>query len=157
MAAAAIGTRLPLKPWHGLALAGLGLALICYGWYLPYYALRGLKVGLPALLVVIGILASEPLWPRHRAMLWFARLGDASYSIYIVHFFFVTALTTLLQKSPAVREALGPYGYIVLAMAVGLGSGILTHIYVERPLLALVRGWLPKRRPQSALASPAKV
>ena len=157
MAAAAVVARLPLGPWQGLVLAAVGLALIPCTWYTPYYSLRGIAVGLPAFLVVIGVLASEPLWQRNRAMLWFARLGDASYSIYIVHFFFVTALATLVRNSPFVRDALGPYGFIALSMVLGLGSGILAHIYIERPLLALVRGWLPRHRPHSALATPAKV
>lgn len=157
MAAAAIVARLPLRPWHGLVLAGAGLVLIFFAWYWPHDDLRGIKIGLPALLTVIGILVSEPLWQRHAAMTWFARLGDASYSIYIVHFFFVTALTTLLQKVPALREVLGPYGFIALGMALGLGSGLLAHIYIERPLLALVRGWLPRRQPAPAIATAAKV
>lgn len=157
MAAAAIVARLPLGPWRGLLLAAVGLVLIYYAWYNSYYLLRGAAVGLPALLVVIGILASEPLWQRYRAMTWFARLGDASYSIYIIHFFFVTALNTLFQKSPVLRELFGPYGFIVLGMALGLGSGLLAHIYIERPLLTLVRGWLPRRRPEPRIATAAKV
>jgi peptidoglycan/LPS O-acetylase OafA/YrhL len=157
MAAAAIVARLPLRPWHGLVLATFGFVLIFFAWYNTYYSIRGLAVGLPALLVVLGTLVSEPLWQRHRVMTWFARLGDASYSIYIVHFFFVTALTTLFQKSPALRELFGPYGFVVLGLAVGIGAGILTHIYIERPLLVLVRGWLPRRQPQSRITSPAKV
>jgi exopolysaccharide production protein ExoZ len=157
MVAAAIVARLPPRPWQGLALAAIGFVLIYYAWYNAPYALRGVAVGLPSLLVVIGILASEPLWRDHPAMTWFARLGDASYSIYIVHLFFVTALTTLLQKVPALRDFIGPYGFIALAMVVGLGSGFLGHVYVERPLLTLVRGWLPHRRPAPRMATAAKV
>ncbi len=157
MASAAIVRRLSLRPAWGLLLAATGLIGIFFLWYAPPEWPRGVRVGLPALLTVVGILTSEPLWQRHGLLLQFARLGDASYSIYIVHFFFVTALLTLFQKSEAVRDSFGPYGFVALAMIVGLGSGILTHIFIEKPLLRLVRSLLPKRRPRPALAAPAKV
>ena len=76
----------------------------------------------------------------------FARLGDASYAIYIVHFFFVTAIGTLFQKSDVLRNAVGPYGYVAFSVAVGIGAGILAHIFIEKPLLRLVRSWLPDTR-----------
>ena len=162
MAVAATVGALRLKPWHGLVLSTVGLILIAIMWYLPLgqgslLSARGIKIGVPALLTVTGILVSEPLWQHHRAMTWFARLGDASYSIYIIHLFLVTALTTLFHENPALREVFGPYGFIVLAMVVGLGAGFLAHIYVERPLLALVRGWLPRRHPAPRVATAAKV
>ncbi|HTJ56488.1 MAG TPA: acyltransferase [Devosiaceae bacterium] len=150
MAAAAVVRRIGLRPWQGLVLALVGLVLIAL--LFPGGMPRGVQVGLPAFLVVVGFLASEPLWQRNKPMQQFARLGDASYSIYLVHFFFVTALATAFQKSPAL-QSLGPLAFVTLAVALGLGAGVLAHIFVERPLLRAVRALLPGRgRKRSAPA-----
>jgi peptidoglycan/LPS O-acetylase OafA/YrhL len=156
MIVAELVRRFPVRPWLGMVLALGGLVLIYFMWEGPFGTARGLNAGLPALLVVFGILASEPIWQRHAGLRWFARLGDASYSIYIVHFFFVTAIAVLFSRSEAVRDGFGPYGYTVVSVAVGIGAGIAVHIFVEKPLLQLVRSWLPRRRHRPEL-SPAKV
>ncbi len=111
--------------------------------------------GLPALLVVFGFLVSEPIWQRHAWLQRVARLGDASYSVYIVHFFFVTAIGTLFQQNQVIHDLFGPYGFIGLSVAAGIGSGLLAHVLIEKPLLRLVRGWLPKRRVAAPDAVPA--
>ncbi|HVX81586.1 MAG TPA: acyltransferase [Devosiaceae bacterium] len=144
MGAAVLAGNPGLKPWQGLVLAGAGLVLIYLIWDFDLAWPRGIKVGLPAFLVVFGTLTSEPIWQRVNPMRQFARLGDASYAIYIVHFFFVTALATLFQKSPLVHDTLGPLGYTGLAVGLGIGAGLLAHILVEKPLLRLVRGWVPR-------------
>lgn len=144
------------RPWQGLAMALTGLVLIYLVWDMKLAWPRGLKIGLPAFLTVFGFLVSEPLWARVRAMRWFARLGDASYAIYLVHFFFVTAIATLFQQNEVVRNAIGPYGYTAISVVVGIGAGILAHIFVERPLLTLVRSWVPKGRTSRLVPAVAK-
>ena len=146
----------PLRPWHGLAIGLAGLVLIYFLFDYPTGAVhwpRGIKVGLPAFLTVFGFLVSEPIWRRYNPLRQFARLGDASYSIYIIHFFFVSAIATWFEKSAAVRDGFGPYGFTTFSVVVGIGSGILAHIYVEKPLLLLVRSWLPRRPPRPAEAA----
>jgi peptidoglycan/LPS O-acetylase OafA/YrhL len=145
-----------MKPWLGLLLAAAGLTLIYFLWTFNLGWPRGIKIGLPAFLTVFGFLVSEPLWQRYNPLRQFARLGDASYSIYIVHFFFVTALATLFKTQPALHDALGPIGYTLLAIALGIGGGILAHLFVEKPLLRLVRGRLPKGRTSRLVPAVAK-
>lgn len=58
-------------------------------------------------------------------------LGDASYSIYLVH------PVTLLLLVPFWPEA-GPTMYFFVAAATGLATGIAYHLLVERPLLRLM-------------------
>lgn len=139
--------RLRLAPWQGLGIAAIGLVLIVLLWDVPGAYPRGVKIGIPASLVVFGFLATEPLWQTHRWLQRLAWLGDASYSIYVVHFFLVTAAATLAGKSAWVHDTLGAYGFIAASIAAGLGSGVLAHLFVEKPLLRLVRSWLPARRP----------
>jgi exopolysaccharide production protein ExoZ len=144
MGAAVLVKEHAFRPWQGLVIAALGMVLIYMLWDFKLDYPRGIKAGLPAFLVVMGFLISEPVWQRVGWMRAIARLGDASYSIYIVHFFFVTAIATLFMKSQWVHDAAGPWGYVVISVAAGLGSGILAHVFIEKPLLRLVRSCLPK-------------
>lgn len=66
-------------------------------------------------------------------------LGDASYSIYLVH------PLTLLVLIPLWPGA-GSTAIFLIAAATGLATGIAYHLVVERPLLAL----MPKRPRSSA-------
>ena len=61
-------------------------------------------------------------------------LGDASYSIYLVHFLALSLLAKLAWASGAAQlpDALS---YLLL-VAGATGSGVLLHLWVERPLLA---------------------
>ena len=156
MAAAVLVREHAFRPWQGLVVAAAGLVLISFLWDSKLDWPRGIKIGLPAFLTVMGFLISEPIWQRYNPMQQFARLGDASYSIYIVHFFFISAIATLFQKSQWTRDTFGPYGFTALMVVVGLGSGVLAHLYIEKPLLRIVRGWLPRRQPRTGLAA-AKV
>jgi exopolysaccharide production protein ExoZ len=134
-----------LRPWHGLVIAAIGLTLLALLWDFQLGWPRGIRTGLPAFLVVFGILVSEPLWQRHEALRQFARLGDASYSIYLTHFFFIVALSRLWKTNPG-AAALGPIGYLAIAIPLGIAMGILVHLLVERPLLAVVRTRLKRRQ-----------
>ena len=156
MVVAFLVRRLPLPAWTGLPLALLGMVLIYLLWDRPGALPRGLQAGLPSLLVVFGVLVSEPVWQRHAWMQEVARLGDASYSVYIVHFFFVTAIATVFQQNQAIHDLFGPYGYTLVSVVIGIGSGLVAHVLIEKPLLALVRSWLPARRPATRAVVPAR-
>ena len=94
--------------------------------------LRPLTWGLPALMLVGGGLALEaggrmPRWP------WLKALGDASYSIYLCH----------ALASAVVAHTLGsgqPMLFIPAAVAASIAAGLACRRWVERPLLALLRG-----------------
>jgi len=156
MGAAVLVRDHALRPWMGLVMAAAGFVLIYFLWDYQVGWPRGLKIGLPAFLTVFGFLVGEPLWQRYNPMRQFARLGNASYSIYIVHFFFVTAAATAFAKSTWLRDFAGPYGFIVVGVLGGLALGILAHIFIERPLLKLVRSWLSRGRASCAIPATAQ-
>ena len=65
---------------------------------------------------------------------WLVLLGNASYSIYLVHFFTLSLLAKLAWASGAARlpvDVLFPF-----MVAAAAASGVLFHVWVERPLLA---------------------
>jgi exopolysaccharide production protein ExoZ len=114
-------------------------------------ALRRVAVlGAPAALLVAGALVF-PIDKPGRAALILSRLGDASYSLYLVHplvmqAFWLAWLTT--------RPALPPALVMFAAMAISVVMGFATFLYIERPLLAFVRrAPFPARRKRPA---PAK-
>jgi exopolysaccharide production protein ExoZ len=95
--------------------------------------LRFLLYGLPALLIVFGAAMRGPA-PRAR---WLVFLGDASYSIYLTHIFF------LMGYGPAVKHLsrlsrLPTDPMIVAAAVVTIALSSFTYVLIERPLTKFV-------------------
>jgi exopolysaccharide production protein ExoZ len=135
-----------LSPWLMRQMAALGWLLILAGVAglvlvtaagLPWP--RALASGAPAAAIVAGALVLEPLArtvPSRLGLL----LGDASYSIYLAHPFgqrvwlLVCQYAQLDLAAPAVAVF-----YVIAALVVGIASGVVAHLLVERPLLAAGR------------------
>jgi peptidoglycan/LPS O-acetylase OafA/YrhL len=65
-------------------------------------------------------------------------VGEASYSIYLVHFPTIAALLAVLIGSGAIHAVPGAVGMIVLAVS-GVIAGIALHLVAERPILKWLR------------------
>ncbi|MEL6807710.1 MAG: acyltransferase [Pseudomonadota bacterium] len=104
---------------------GLGLLIILDPTPLP----RCLAAGVPAMIIV----ASGTLLCPIRAMpgmIW----GDASYALYLSHRFALRASTLLLLPLlPA--TLMGAAVYTVTVCALAMAVGLLTHLWVERPMM----------------------
>src|SRR3954447_12594797 len=80
----------------------------------------------------------QPSWPE-RAL---ARLGDASYSIYLAQVQTVSlASTSIASLAPAVPSLL----LVIVTCGIVVALGLLLNIVVERPLLDLCRRMGPRR------------
>lgn len=80
---------------------------------------------------------------------WLGRMGDASYSIYLVH-----GPVLLLVHYTAMRVGWGHgrlshVAWLAAMLTAGVGGGLLLHRFVERPLLRLV-----ERRPAEPRPAP---
>jgi exopolysaccharide production protein ExoZ len=108
-----------------LALAvPAGLGLFSEMW-------RPLLWGAPAGLIVAGAVALErSCTPRRLSGL--ARIGDASYSIYLVHLPVTAVAAHTLGAHPASLLA-------ILALLASTAVGLACHIGLERPLIAAFR------------------
>jgi peptidoglycan/LPS O-acetylase OafA/YrhL len=112
-----------------------------------YGDIARLAYGVPASLIVLGIAEAERQ-KLLRVPASFRMLGTASYSIYLFQFIFIGILwqallvTRLEHGLPAIAQ------FLVLALA-GIIGGILMSIWVEHPLIRIVRGRRspPYRRP----------
>ncbi len=118
-------------PRAGWTMVGLGLA----GFVAT--ALSGVDVsawrlvlwGAPAFLIVAGAvtLESHGIAPRGRAL---HALGDASYSVYLVH---GLAISAAVRGLAAMGVQSGPVLFAVALLA-GLAGGFATYALVERPI-----------------------
>ena len=138
-------------PGAALGVAAGGVALAFVAWLSPAQmapAARALYAGLPAALVVGGLVLAEKARgaPRLSALL---ALGDASYSIYLTHALTLAALSVAWRRLDGVAPSAPAY------YAVGIGASIfvgwMTFIAIERP----INHRLQARRKTRGLA-PAK-
>ena len=121
------------RPRAGLLLAAGGVALLAAMWLtgLRSDLFRPLLWGLPATMIVAGVLALEPLIVRRlpRALV---ALGDASYAIYLCHYLTVD----LTARAIGVQRA---WLFVPVAVAVSIAAGLAFHKLIERPLIAGAR------------------
>ena len=93
--------------------------------------------GTPAVFVVAGALILEPYFRGRLARICVA-LGNASYSIYLVH---ALILLGMLQLWSMTKIHAPAFLVLLSGLAVGIGAGVVAHLWVERPLQWAVR-WL---------------
>jgi peptidoglycan/LPS O-acetylase OafA/YrhL len=103
-----------------------------------------------ALIVAAAALLPMPRLDSAPAAAGLARLGDASYALYLCHPFVLRALTIAWEKAGLASlfgGTLGPAAYVVVAT--GLAALISLPIYAlfEKPVTARVQGWFGVARP----------
>jgi exopolysaccharide production protein ExoZ len=118
-------------------LYGLGqpsglLAVVLNG---DKYTFRVVTCGIPSALLVAGALICEP-WAKGRWSEPFVRLGDSSYSLYLVHPFVLVATGEIWRLS-----SLSPLAGImaIAELALCIAAGWVVHLYIEKPILRDVR------------------
>lgn len=137
IASAYMNGRLVAKHAYACLAAGLAVLAIC----VPVPVDEGFRLltrGVPAALLFAFVLLSENKirWPRAVIV-----LGDASYSIYLVH------IPVLYTVAPRVMGKLSRLGYPSIAVeggAVGaviacVLAGLLCHFVLEKPLTRVAR------------------
>ena len=119
-----------------LALAGIGLGV---GLLALQQALgvrsdfwRPVNFGVPAALILAGALKLENQAGRSRVAQGFARLGDASYSLYLSHLPVVLAVLALTPSLAGPMRA-------AITMPLALAVGLATYAWIERPMTAGLR------------------
>ncbi len=130
------GGYLKGRPWW-YCLLGITVLLACAYWP-PSPAYRWLTCGVGAVLVFTGMLKVNTCyrWPRAWVI-----LGDASYSIYLVHVVVIYSfLMPLLAKLYAIGLApLQAELAALLLITVSIAIGLMCHYWLEKPLLNFCR------------------
>ena len=138
-----------------LLLCGFGVLLV--NWTVPasLHPLQqdSVPVSLVAAgIVVVGMLSLKPLAGRLGSLL--ELLGNASYSIYLSHIFFLGAVRAAWR--PLLHGSVGvtvPLVFAAISMAMVVLGGILIYKRLELPLLTVMQTWY---RSRSALPSAGR-
>jgi exopolysaccharide production protein ExoZ len=129
--------RLPAPA--ALALMAAGILLIAYDAWTGLALTRVVGFGIPAMLVVAGMLGFEER-AQERPSRVLLLLGDASYSIYLAHPFAQRILYSVMVLFwPGLATPLASVLYVIGAMIAGLIGGVVSYLMLERPLLAKSR------------------
>jgi exopolysaccharide production protein ExoZ len=141
--------RMSVLPWLALSL---GLGLLGAFSYLPVapsaYAPPTntlLTFGVPAALIVIAAIGFEDAKTRGQPWQLLQEIGNASYSIYLTHFFVLGALSALASRadlSPAPRTLLA-----LMAIPLTAIVGIAIYRLFERPVMAMLARRNPWTKP----------
>ncbi|MEZ5787329.1 MAG: acyltransferase [Xanthobacteraceae bacterium] len=139
-----------LRLWKPLCLA-LIAAGVTFTWHDAVVdpALRLLPNGVPPALLVAGATFGRFTL---EGSLWrlLARIGDASYAIYLLHAFPIRGALALSYRMPfGVTEA--PWFYAGLALIGATVLGLVTYYLLERPMTRYLRGLLAPRKQAQAV------
>ena len=137
-----INGRLATPWWLALAAGLLGVILWqvgCLNWSAFAPDRRGYILGPAAALIFIGVSAVPVLDTGLGARLsrWLLVTGDASYVLYLSHMFVIRLCTMGFRY---LSFPFGVVGYMVLASTICLLAAVVLCLYVEKPVLALMKG-----------------
>lgn len=143
MALGVAATRIRKVPsWIAWLLLPLGFVPLLVWNEVGVSYWRGALWGLPAMLVVFSAIALEDRLGSYSPR-WALELGDASYSIYLIHTFTLPALGVWILRWPALWGAHWP-AEILLAVFVlvvlSALSGEAVYRAIERPLMQWFKG-----------------
>lgn len=153
------GFRIPPRVQWPLVAAGL--ALLGYSWskahfFPPDSVQRVFYWGLPAILIVGSFALAAKRVPHNLFWRVSGFLGDASYSIYLVHTLTLGVPVLLFGRWLAPADA--PWFYLACMLVVTTIPSFLVYLYVEKPLIDyFARKIEGPRAPlqATAVASPA--
>lgn len=133
--------RLPDRPKTGALIMVLALVLLFA--VSPHQELpRILTFGIPAALLVLGVLLSGAQGERILGRPWLVLLGSASYALYLSHTFVVNMILFLWLKFHwASPELL----FATIFLSAVLAS-IIVYKFIEQPSLAFLKSAIPGRR-----------
>jgi len=143
------GVRIPA--WAARMLVVSGAAVFAWSWsqahlFGPDSVLRVFIWGLPALAIVGAFALSEK--PVNANLFWrgCGFLGDASYSLYLVHTLAVGVPVMVLGRFIAPASA--PWFYLAAIMIAAIVPALLVHVYLEKPLTEWLQRKIERRGPK---------
>ena len=119
---------------------GLGISLLLVGSADVKTWSRFLACGVPATLIVAGVVSLERTGAVHGRDRILSFLGDASYSIYLGHLYAIILFRVVWEKLHLPTESLvSALLFVFAGVVAGGGSGAMLYQFVERPLNRLAK------------------
>ena len=144
--------RVPAPIAAAAVIAGFGLFIATASTGPVTIGNRVLTLGIPAALLVCGCVFLE-----RETRPWLAPLplllGDASYSIYLVHIYTAMAARHAWSKVHALHNPAGIAATMIIAALASVGAGLLVYWFVERPIIKHFKVPTPQSRPLVAGSS----
>jgi exopolysaccharide production protein ExoZ len=133
-----------LAPYLARCGAGLGALLVAAGaiWIGVVYGYdmalpRLVSHAIPSIMAVTGALMMEPWARKHQSRIGLL-LGDASYSIYLIHPF-AQRLFLLAVIHTIGLPNINPTAYIFSAFVIAIIAGVICYLVIERRVLRVGR------------------
>jgi exopolysaccharide production protein ExoZ len=110
-------------------------------------SVRFLAWGLPALLMTVAFIKIR--FDKSLLTRILMPIGDASYAIYLSHPLMMIIFAFLIRFHFA-KPVAYPITYPLFFALISIGFGLLTHYFLERPLLNCLRGWISVKHLEKA-------
>jgi exopolysaccharide production protein ExoZ len=121
----------------GTILLSLGISALIINMSPDLTTFRAIKLGIPAMAIVSGLLAFEHSLPKLRLPLLIA---NASYSIYLSHIMVIAILRYLYPRFGIPTAGLiSTLTFVLISLTMGILCGMVSFFVVEKPLLKLCR------------------
>jgi exopolysaccharide production protein ExoZ len=121
----------------GIVLLSLGLSALIINLSPDLGTFRAIKLGIPAIAIVAGLLSIEHYLPKLRLPLFIA---NVSYSIYLSHIMVIAILRYLYPRFGIPTAGLiSTLTFVLISLTMGILCGIASYLIVEKPLLNLCR------------------
>lgn len=128
-------TQIKTTPWY-LALLAI-FAGISHFYYLhsggSFTGVIHIDKGISAFLICFGIIGLESVWKKRECKLLTA-LGNASYSIYLLHPFI---LVTVVMVNKKLNGYFSTTEVLILSIISSLVAGYLSYLYIENNLMKM--------------------
>ena len=126
---------------YGIALCLVGALLLAleYFFEIPDQEKgRGFFWAIPMLSIFIGLLSLEDHIRQSTSVVrnLLLQIGNSSYSLYLIHPFVLSGTAMCLKHF---RMTSNPYLFTVCLLTLSVAIGHLVYLYVERPLISLVK------------------
>jgi peptidoglycan/LPS O-acetylase OafA/YrhL len=115
--------------------------------------LRVFVWGLPALAIVGAFALSEKPVAANPFWRVCGFLGDASYSLYLVHTLTVGVPVMVLGRFIAPASA--PWSYLAALLLTAIVPALLVHVYLEKPLTEALQRRIERRGPAHGATTTA--
>ncbi|WP_235526561.1 acyltransferase family protein [Nostoc piscinale] len=122
------------------ALLLYSLSIVNFSYLLIYQELRVIFFGIVSALLIIGLVNLEfkNQINIHNAFIY---LGNASYSIYLTHGFFINNITKFIYSAkPDIIENIMEINFLgLIIISISLVFGCFIYKYLEKPLVVITK------------------